>query len=317
MSRGLRGSRCLVTGGAGFIGGHLVDRLLAEGCTVRVLDDFSSGREENLARSRGRIELLREDLRDPDVPARAVAGIDFVFHQAAVPSVPRSVAEPLRTHDVNVTGTLRLLEAARHAGVQRLVFAASSSAYGDTPELPKVESMPPRPRSPYALQKYAAETYCRLYTELFELETVALRYFNVYGPRQDPDSQYAAVIPRFVRACLRDEPAHVHGDGKQTRDFTFVADAVEANLRAAVAPEAAGAVLNVAGGRRTSLLELLALIRELTGRGPEPIFEPARSGDVRDSLADLGRARELLGYEPRFDLRHGLEPTVEALRASA
>jgi nucleoside-diphosphate-sugar epimerase len=305
----------LVTGGAGFIGSHLVDGLLAAGFRVRLLDDFSSGREENVAHLNGSAELLRGDLRDRALLARALAGVEVVFHQAAVPSVPRSVAEPERTNDVNVTGTLGLLEASRTAGVRRVVFASSSSAYGDTPVLPKVETLPPCPLSPYALQKYAGERYCQLYHRLYGLETVALRYFNVYGPRQNPKSEYAAVVPRFATACLAGEAAVVFGDGEQTRDFTFVADAVAANLLAADAPRAAGEVLNVAGGRRVSLNALLGELQELTGASAAPRHEPARPGDVRDSLADLGRARELLGYAPRVDLRAGLARTITFLKA--
>jgi UDP-glucose 4-epimerase len=312
LSGGAR--RALVTGGAGFIGSHLVDALVARGWSVRVLDDFSSGREANLAESHGAVELVRGDLRDAGLLGRALAGAEVVFHQAAVPSVPRSVAEPLRTHDVNATGTLALLEAARGAGVRRVVFAASSSAYGDTPTLPKVETMPADPRSPYALQKWAGEAYCRLYTELYGLETAALRYFNVYGPRQDPKSEYAAVVPRFVVACLRGEAPLIYGDGEQTRDFTFVEDAVRANLLAADAPAAVGAVVNVAGGRRVSLRQLLAQIMELTEAKTPARYEPARPGDVRDSLADLGRARALLGYEPAVELRQGLVRTIESFR---
>jgi nucleoside-diphosphate-sugar epimerase len=306
----------LVTGGAGFIGSHLADGLLAQGWRVRVLDDFSSGRESNVAHLNGRAELLRGDLRDRALLTQALAEVEEVFHQGAVPSVPRSIAEPERTHDVNVNGTLGLLEASRDAEVRRLVFASSSSAYGDTPELPKVETMPPRPLSPYALQKYTAERYCQLYHRLYGLETVALRYFNVYGPRQNPKSDYAAVIPRFVTACLANESPVVFGDGEQTRDFTFVGDAVAVNILAADAPHAAGEVINVAGGRRVSLNELLAEIREITGAETSPRYEAARPGDVRDSLADLGRARELLGYEPQVDLRTGLARTIEDLEAS-
>jgi UDP-glucose 4-epimerase len=306
----------LVTGGAGFIGSHLVDGLLAAGWRVRVLDDFSSGREENLAHLNGSAELLRGDLRDGALLGRALAGVEVVFHQGAVPSVPRSVAEPERTHAVNATGTLGVLEASRKAGVRRVVFASSSSAYGDTPQLPKVETMPPCPLSPYALQKYAAERYCQLYHRLYGLETVALRYFNVYGPRQDPASEYAAVIPRFVTACLAGRAPVVFGDGEQTRDFTFVADAVAANLLAADAPSAPGEVVNVAGGRRVSLNQLLAEIRSLTGATLAARHEPARAGDVRDSLADLGRARELLGYAPRVDLRAGLAKTIQSLESA-
>ncbi len=306
--------RALVTGGAGFIGSHLVDRLLADGWQVRVIDDFSSGREQNLEHAGDRIELVRADFTEPEVADAAVDGVEVVFHQGAVPSVPRSVAEPLRTNRANVDGTLQLLESARRAGVRRLVYAASSSAYGDTEVLPKIETMPAQPRSPYALQKYAGEVYCRLYCELYGLETVALRYFNVFGPRQNPKSQYAAVIPLFATACLRGEAPTIHGDGEQTRDFTFVADAVEANVLAADAPKAAGHVMNVAQGRQTSLNQLLARIQEIAGSAVEPVRGPARPGDVRDSLADLGRARELLGYEPRTSLDEGLRRTIEALQ---
>ncbi|RIL04886.1 MAG: LPS biosynthesis protein WbpP [Proteobacteria bacterium] len=306
----------LVTGGAGFIGSHLVDALLAAGWRVRVLDDFSSGRDENLAHARERIDLVRGDFADPDTAARAVAGVEVVFHQGAVPSVPRSVAEPIRTNRVNVDGTLNVLEQARQAGVRRVVFAASSSAYGNTEELPKVETMPPNPRSPYALQKYAGEVYCRLYHELYGLETVALRYFNVFGPRQDPKSEYAAVVPRFATACLRDEPATIHGDGETSRDFTFVSDTVRANLLAADAPDAPGHVINVAGGRRISLDELLRTLQKITGSSVAPIHGPARVGDVRHSLAAVGRARALLGFEPAVELEEGLRRTVESLRVT-
>jgi nucleoside-diphosphate-sugar epimerase len=310
MSSGDAARRALVTGGAGFIGSHLADRLIEAGWSVRVIDDFSSGREENLTRCRDRIELLRGDLRDPELVARAVRDVEVVFHQAAVPSVPRSVAEPERTNDVNVTATLGLLEAARRRGVRRVVFAASSSAYGDTPTLPKVETMPASPMSPYALQKYVGEAYCSLYTRLYALETVALRYFNVYGPRQDPKSEYAAVVPRFVMACLGEGLPRIHGDGEQTRDFTFVADAVQANLLAADAPRASGTVVNVAGGKRISVNQLLREIVELTGAEVEPRHESSREGDVRDSLADLGRAADLLGYAPEVPLREGLLHTI-------
>jgi UDP-glucose 4-epimerase len=304
----------LVTGGAGFIGSHLVDRLVREGWRVRVLDDFSSGREENLAASRGGFELLRGDLCDEPLAARAVAGVDVVFHHAAVPSVPRSVAEPVRTNRVNVTGTLGLLEAARSAGVRRFVFAASSSAYGNTEKLPKAEDMPPTPESPYALQKLAGEQYCRLYTHLYGFETVALRYFNVFGPRQDPRSEYAAVVPRFISACLAGESPVIYGDGEQTRDFTFVADAVEANLLAASSEKAVGSVMNVAGGRRISLNELLRAIQGIAGTREIARHEPARVGDVRHSLASLARAEALLGYRPRTTLQGGLAATIETFR---
>ena len=310
-----RGRTALVTGGAGFIGGHLVERLCRDGWRVRVLDDFSTGRESNLAPVVSQIELLRGDIRDGELLARALRGVEVVFHEAAMASVPRSVAEPIRTHSVNVDGTLGLLEAARHAGVRRVVYAASSSAYGDTPVLPKVESMPANPRSPYALQKYAGEVYCRLYTELYGLETVALRYFNVYGPRQDPKSEYAAVVPKFITACLRGEAPTIFGDGEQTRDFVMVYDAVQANLLAADAPRAVSRVCNIAAGSRTSLNELIAVIRQETGAKALPRHAPPREGDVRDSVASLASARDLLGYEPRVAVREGLRITIESFSA--
>ena len=313
MTQG-RGRLALVTGGAGFIGSHLSDGLLAAGFRVRVLDDFSSGRESNLAHALKDIELMRGDLADPATAARACAGADVVFHEGAVPSVPRSVAEPVATNRANIDGTLNVLESARQAGVRRVVFAASSSAYGDTEELPKIETMPPNPRSPYALQKYAGEVYCRLYHELYGLETVALRYFNVFGPRQDPKSTYAAVVPRFATACLRGEAATINGDGEQSRDFTFIADTVRANLLAADAPDAPGWVINVAGGRRITLNELLAELQAITDTHVAPIHGPDRVGDVRDSLADLGRARTLLGFEPQVPLSDGLRVTVDSLK---
>ncbi len=307
-----RGRTALVTGGSGFIGGHLTEQLCADGWSVRVLDDFSTGREANLAGVAARIEVVQGDIRDEATLAKVVRDVEVVFHQAAVPSVPRSVAETLRTNSVNIEGTLRVLEAARHAGVRRVVYAASSSAYGDTPVLPKVETMPANPLSPYALQKYAGEVYCRLYAQLYGLETVALRYFNVYGPRQDPRSEYAAVIPKFITACLRGESPVIYGDGEQTRDFTMVRDAVRANLLAADAPRASGSVCNVAAGSRTSLNQLFAAIREQTGARSEPRHEKQRGGDVRDSLASLERSRDLLGYQPCVDLREGLRITIES-----
>jgi UDP-glucose 4-epimerase len=316
VSRG-SGRTALVTGGAGFIGSHLCDGLVAAGWSVRALDDFSSGREANVAHLADRIELLRGDLADPGTAGAAMRGAEVVFHQGAVPSVPRSVAEPVRTNRANLDGTLNVLECARHARVRRVVFAASSSAYGDTEVLPKVESMPAKPLSPYALQKHAGEVYCRLYHELYGLETVALRYFNVFGPRQDPKSEYAAVVPRFATACLRGEPATIHGDGQQSRDFTYVEDTVRANLLAADAPKAPGCVINVAGGRRISLLELLAALQKITGTSVAPLHGPARAGDVRHSLADTTRARELLGFEPQVSLDEGLRRTVASLAAVA
>lgn len=306
--------RALVTGGAGFIGSHLAEQLLAEGFEVRILDDFSSGRRENLVGFRDAVELLEGDLRDTALLARAVAGIDVVFHEAAVPSVPSSVAEPERTNDVNVTGTLSLLEHARKADVRRVVFAASSAAYGDAAALPNVESLPPQPLSPYALQKVTGEQYCKLYTELYGLETVALRYFNVYGPRQNPASDYAAVIPKFVSASLEGRAAQIYGDGGQTRDFIYVADVARANLLAADSEAAVGKLMNIAGGGRISLNELLEHIRELCGGGLPPVHHPARQGDIRDSQADIGRARELLGFEVQTPIETGLGHTIDHFR---
>jgi UDP-glucose 4-epimerase len=290
-----------------------VEALLGRGWRVRVLDDFSSGRKENLEAVGSGVELVRGSCTDPGVVERAVEGAEVVFHQAAVPSVPRSVAEPLRTNEVNIHGTLMVLEASRTAGVRRVVYAASSSAYGDTEELPKRESMAAKPRSPYALQKYAGEVYCRLYHELYGLETLALRYFNVFGPRQNPKSQYAAVIPLFATACLRGEAPRIFGDGEQTRDFTYVEDVVRANLLAADAPAAEGDVVNVARGERNSLNRLLSMIQTIVGSDVEPHHEPSREGDVRDSLAALDRARELLAYEPQVPLEEGLRRTVAHL----
>ena len=311
-----RGRVALVTGGAGFIGGHLVDRLVRDGWRVRVLDDFSSGGEANLAVSRAHIELLRGDVCDAALVARAVAGVDVVFHQAAIPSVPRSVAEPEHTNRVNVDGTLGLLQAARSAGVRRFVFAASCAAYGNDPSLPKHEDLMPQPESPYALQKLTAEGYCTLFAKLYGFETVALRYFNVYGPRQNPQSEYAAVLPRFITACLAGRAPTIFGDGEQTRDFVFVGDVVEANLLAAESPKAVGAVVNVAGGRRISLNELLRAIQDVAGTKLTAQHAPARAGDVRHSLASLARAEALLGYRPATHLLDGLAVTIDSFRGT-
>ena len=308
------GRTALVTGGAGFIGSHLVDRLVQEGAEVRVLDDFSSGTERNLAGSRGRVDVRRADLRDGAAVREAVTGCDRVFHLAAIPSVHRSVDDPVLTHDVNVTGTLQLLEACRQASVSRLVLAASCAAYGNAPDLPKRESMSPSPESPYASQKLMCEEYCRLYSALYGLETVALRFFNVFGPRQDPASDYAAAIPRFVCAALSGQPATIFGDGEQTRDFVYVEDIARANLLAADAPDAAGQVINIGGGGRISLNRLVGTIKALTGSAVDPNHEAARPGDVRHSEADVSKARALIGYEPGVDLETGLERTVTYFR---
>lgn len=305
--------RALVTGGAGFIGSHLVDGLLRAGWLVRVLDDLSTGDERNLSDVWTQIEFVRGSVCDEKTSRLAMQDVEVVFHEAALPSVPKSLAQPLLTNSVNLSGTLCVLESARHTGVRRVVFAASSSAYGDTQVLPKVETLPASPQSPYALQKYSGEVYCRLYAQLFGLETVALRYFNIFGPRQNPKSDYAAVIPSFASAAIAGNPPVIYGDGEQTRDFTYVENAVRANLAAADAPRASGQVINVAGGERTSLNLLWSGIKKLVGVDFEARYAEKRAGDVRDSLADLSRAKDLLDYEPFIDLHEGLRRTIESL----
>jgi nucleoside-diphosphate-sugar epimerase len=301
----------LVTGGAGFIGSHLVDALLARGDSVRVLDNFSTGSPENLLEVRDRVEVIDGDITDLDTVKSAMRGVEVVFHQAALASVPRSVADPLATHRACVDGTLNVLLSARDGGVRRVVYAASSSAYGDSVRLPKSESDPTAPLSPYAVAKLAGEMYCAAFSNVYGLETVRLRYFNVFGPRQTPDSPYAAVIPLFMQALTSGRSPLIHGDGRQSRDFTFVADVVQANLCAAAAAGVSGRVYNVACGRRTSLLDLLGHLNQLFGTDIAPIFGPARSGDVRDSQADISRACAELGYKPTTEVRVGLKRCVE------
>jgi UDP-glucose 4-epimerase len=308
----------LVTGGAGFIGSHLVERLLAEGHRVRVLDNLSTGSRANLpfaARYPGALEVIEGDLRDLPTVERAAAGCRVIYHQAAMRSVPRSVNDPLGANENNVTGTLHVLEAARRAGVRRVVYASSSSVYGDRPDLPKREDQPPSPVSPYAVSKVAGEQYAAVWTRLYGVETVGLRYFNVFGPRQDPASEYAAVIPRFILWGLRGEPLEVHGDGTQSRDFTYVDNVVEANLLAARAADAAGEVFNVGGGDRVSLLEIIGALERLLGRRLERRHTPRRPGDVPHTQADVAKAKRLLGYEPRVGFDEGLRRTVEYFRA--
>jgi nucleoside-diphosphate-sugar epimerase len=308
--------RYLVTGGAGFIGSNLARALLPAGHKVRVLDNFLTGKRENLAGLAedygDAFELFEGDLRDLDTVRKASVGVDYILHQGALPSVPRSVADPVLSNEINVSGTVNLLVAARDAGVRRVAFAASSSAYGDTVELPKRETMPPNPKSPYAAQKLAGEHYMRIFHEIHGLETVSLRYFNVFGPRQDPRSMYAAVIPRFITAVLRGEPPVVHSDGLQTRDFTYIDNVVQANLAACSAPKGAcGKVFNIAFGERVSLLDILEMVYSEAGRRVPPKFEPVRPGDVRDSLADITLARELLGFDPKVGFREGLKKTFD------
>jgi UDP-glucose 4-epimerase len=307
----------LVTGGAGFIGSHVATALVERGDQVRVLDNLVSGHRENLAHLAGRAEFVHGDLVNrPDVD-RALAGVEVVFHQAALASVPRSVERPLDTNAACVTGTVNLLDAARKSGVRRVVFAASSSAYGDQVTPSKCEDLMPAPLSPYAAAKLAGEFYCQAFTATYGLETVSLRYFNVFGPRQDPQSQYAAVIPKFITEMLSGRRPTIFGDGKQSRDFTYIDNVVHGNLLAAKAPGAVGRTINVACGQSYDLLELVAGINRALGTNIEPEFEPPRVGDVRDSLADISLAQELLGYEPSVAFEDGLRRTIDFYRQSA
>lgn len=304
-----RGTVALVTGGGGFIGSHLVRRLLREGHSVRVLDNFATGRRENLEQVLDDVELVEGDLQSYERVHNAVRGCEVAFHLGALPSVPRSIQDPLTSNATNVVGTLNVLLAARDEGVRRVVYASSSSTYGASAELPKREDMHPLPIAPYAVSKLAAEGYCRAFHEVYGLETVALRYFNVFGPGQDPQSQYAAVIPNFITAALAGSPPVVHGDGEQSRDFTYVDNAVDANLLAAEAAGAAGEAFNVACGERISLNEIVARLAALTGKEIEAVHTDPRPGDVRHSLADISKAREVLGFEPAVDFEEGLRRT--------
>ena len=306
--------RVLVTGGGGFIGSHLAGRLAALGHRVRILDNFATGRRSNVVALDADVDLIEGDIQSYERVHNAIAGCDLVFHQAALPSVPRSVADPLTSNATNVIGTLNVLLAARDAGVRRVVFASSSSVYGTSHELPKREDMAPMPVSPYAVAKLASEGYCRSFGEVYGLETVALRYFNVFGPRQDPRSQYAAVVPNFITSLLTGERPTIFGDGEQSRDFTFVENVVQANLLAMEADVAPGRVYNVACGERVSLNQLFSVLRELADSGVEPVYAAPRAGDVRHSLADLTASRRDLGYEPTVDLREGLRRSVEDLQ---
>lgn len=305
----------LVTGGAGFIGSNLVEALVDRGHAVRVLDDFSTGNRNNLSPWLERIDLQEGSLVDFEACRRATEGVDYVLHQGALPSVPKSMKQPVETNAVNVTGTLNILVAARDNKVKRVVYAASSSAYGNTRTLPKVETMAASPRSPYAVQKHTGELYCRVFHEGFGLETVALRYFNIFGPRQDPSSLYSAVIPKFAAACLAGQAPTIHGDGETSRDFTFIENVVSANLLACEAPKASGEVFNVACGERISLNQLAEVIREKVGQGQPAEHGPERAGDVKHSLADITKARELMGYVPLVRFADGIERTVEYYRS--
>jgi len=304
----------LVTGGGGFIGSNLVRAILDRGRAVRVIDDFSTGFRENLDEVAESIDLMEADIRDPDACRLACRDVEVVFHQAAVPSVPRSMEDPQTTFDANVLGTHNMLMAARDAGVRRFVFAASSSAYGAGEELPKRESMAPAPLSPYAASKAAGEVYGTTFFRAFGLQTIALRYFNVFGPRQDPTNQYAGVIAAFASRMLRGQRPIIFGDGAQSRDFTFIENVVRANLLAADADTVHGEVVNVACGERTDLNTMVGLFNEILGAHYEPIYEPPRPGDVKHSLADISAARALLGYEPTVPFRQGLEQTIDWYR---
>ncbi|MCU0453817.1 MAG: SDR family oxidoreductase [Bacteroidetes bacterium] len=301
----------LITGGAGFIGSNIVERLVQSGETVRVFDNFATGKRENLDPYLSSIELIEGDLRSFHAVREAVDGMEVVIHLGALPSVPRSIKDPLTTNEVNVVGTLNVLDAGREAGVKRVVFASSSSVYGENHELPKHEGMVPEPVSPYAVSKLAGEKYCSVFSRVYGLSTVSLRYFNVFGPRQDPTSQYSAVIPKFITAIHRGESPTVYGDGKQSRDFTHVANVVDANLKAATADCPSGSVMNIACQERTSLLELIDRINAALGRSVSPIFAPQRMGEVRDSLASIEAAQRLIDYVPTVRFDEGLRRTIE------
>ena len=306
----------LVTGGAGFLGSWVVEALVEAGHRVRVLDDLSTGKRQNLEQVEGGIELIVGDIRGLALVSEAITGIEYIIHLAAIPSVTQSIHDPLSTNEVNVQGTLNLLQAAREARVKRLVFASSSSIYGNQPQLPQHEDMSPRPLSPYSLQKLTAETYCSLFYRLYGLETVSLRFFNIYGPRQDPGSVYSGVISRFTTALLENDPPVIYGDGHQSRDFTFVADAARASLLAALKPEAAGQNINVASDSPCAVIELLTTLKELAGSDLSPAYEAPRPGEIRHSQGDGERARKLLGYEPEISLPDGLRQTLNWFKAN-
>ena len=303
----------LVTGGAGFIGSNIAESLLAQGHFVRVFDNFATGKRENIAGflPHPSFELAEGDLRDFRAVQQATKDMDFVLHQGALPSVPRSVADPITTNEVNVNGTLHVLQAARENQVKRVVYAASSSAYGNNPNLPKEESMSPMPLSPYAISKFGGEAYCRVFHQIYGLETVSLRYFNVFGPKQDPTSQYSAVIPKFIAMIRRGESPVIYGDGLQSRDFTYVENNIRANLLACTAKEAPGKVYNIACGQRFTLLQLVEALNTIMGTNVQPVFEPDRPGDVKHSLASISRAQHDLGFEVSIDFLHGLRKTVD------
>ncbi len=304
-------AKYLVTGGAGFIGSHIVERLVRDGESVRVLDNFATGKRANLAPFGQKVELVEGDLRKPADCARACAGVEIIFHEGAVPSVPVSVEDPATSHQANIDGTFNILLAARDARCRRLIYAASSSAYGDQPELPKRETARPEPLSPYAVNKLVGEYYLSVFNKCYGLETLSLRYFNVFGPRQDPKSQYAAAIPAFVTAIIHNQPPMIYGDGEQTRDFTYIDNVVHANLLAAKAPKVAGEVVNVACGERVSVNQIIGEINKLLGKNVAPNYVPERAGDVKHSLADITLARQVIGFEPLINFADGLRRAIE------
>jgi len=304
----------LVTGGAGFIGSNICKKLVAQGCFIRVIDNLLTGKKKNLEAIFDKIEFIEADMGNPEAAAAAMKGIDAVLHEGALPSVPRSVDDPAATHRHCVDATFTLLLAARDAKVKRFVYAASSSAYGDTPTLPKVETMPVNPLSPYAAAKLMGEYYCSVFSKVFGLETISLRYFNVFGPNQDPTSQYAAAIPAFVTSILKGKSPTIYGDGEQSRDFTYVDNVVEANLLAARAKQTKGEVVNIACGEAVTVNEIIKMINEIVGKSIKPIYEPTRPGDVKHSLADITVARKLLGFKPVMPFKDGLKKAIEWYR---
>lgn len=305
--------KVLVTGGAGFIGSNIVEELLKVGYEVRVLDNFSTGKRDNLNGLEDNIQLFEGDIRSHNIVQEAVNGMDVILHQAALPSVPRSIKDPITTNDVNINGTLNLLEAAVKSSVQRFVYASSSSVYGDSPELPKKETMTPNPLSPYAVSKLAGEKYCQVFSRIYGIETIGLRYFNVFGKKQDPGSQYSAVIPKFIKSMLNDKQPIIYGDGTQSRDFTYIANVINANLLAATKDIDESLVVNCACHDRINLIELVDRINKNIGKDIEPIFEEPRPGDVKHSFADIDLAKEKLGYKVVVDFDSGLRKTIESL----
>ena len=309
----MQGKTVVVTGGAGFIGSHLVDGLLARGYTVRVIDNLATGRRENIAHVLDKIEFVEDSILNDDALKRVFTGADYVFHEAAIPSVPKSVKNPIASHEANSTGTLKVLLAARDVGVKRVVYATSSSVYGDTKIFPTPETVPPNPLSPYALQKFTGEKYTTLFYKLYGLETVVLRYFNVFGPRQDPNSEYAAVIPKFIRLLKNGQTPTIFGDGSTSRDFTFVTDVVDANIRAADTRAAAGEVFNCAGGKPTSLNQLVEVLQKLLGTNVKPLYQDFRVGDIKDSYADASKAERILGFKTNVPFEEGLKRTIPTI----